>query len=1224
MKAKWTKEQQQVICLRKRNILVSAAAGSGKTAVLVERIRQMVLDKEHPVDIDRLLVVTFTNAAAAEMRERISQALERQLKEEPGNAHLERQLTLLHNSQITTIDSFCLYLIRNYFERIDLDPSFRIGDENELKLMKQDVAEKVLEEAYEEKTEAFTDFVESFATGKRENGLSELILQLYELAISHPRPDEWLEDCRKGYGTGSPEELLNSPLLQEIVKDAKELFSELLQDLETAEAICQEPEGPKTYLSAIEEEKSQLEDFLACETYEEMINKAAQVHFNRLKAAPKTTDEELKQLAMSIRSRAKETLTKYCSQYLSIGIEHLFDEFAVCRDRAGELVRLTKNFMEAFSEEKREKGIVDFSDLEHFALEILLDGQGKPTAVAEEFSEYFEEIMIDEYQDSNQVQELLLSAMKKKERNNIFMVGDVKQSIYKFRLARPELFMDKLETYTDCDSENQKIILGKNFRSRFQVLESVNYIFRKLMRKELGNIAYDEKAALYPGAVYPEGEEGAYHTEVLFTDAEDSGEDLDEQELEARAIGEEILRLVRPEGGLSISDDAREGFRKTEYQDIVVLFRTMSGWAETFSRVFEDMGIPVRTESSTGFFAAKEVQTLLSVLHILDNPRQDIPMVAVLKAPFFDFSNEELAFIRAEFPDKCFYEALKECSLQGKVRQEIALIQERQALLKNISDELLERIEYFLGWLDRMRSQVMHNSVARLLQLILKETHYMEMAEALPGGMQRKANILLLEDKARDYEKTSYHGVFHFLRYIEQIQKMDVDFGEASFTEEQDQVRFMSIHKSKGLEFPVVFVAGMAKQFNLQDTRSKVVLHPELGIGMDLVDVEKRWKRPTLLKRYMQGKMKEESLGEELRVLYVAMTRAKEKLYLSAVVNGFDKLWKKFYDLRGRSEEILPKYRLMQASSYLDWLMAALTDSDAWASFAKEQGLILGESFGKDSNPEYFSIQKRDVCDLLEMEMQEQLVEAVQIEKFIEEHRRPGEQQELEERISFIYPYEREKEIPSTISVTELKKRDMHQQEEQETELFEEEPVIPYIPEFMQEEAEAAGNVRGNAYHKVMECLDFLNGESLSAIEEQLRNMVERNVMTKEETTFVSVKKIYAFLKSNMGRRMVKAAKEGKLYRESQFVMGLSAGELGYEAEGEPVLVQGIIDVYFEEEGKLVLVDYKTDRVSHERELAKRYRVQLDLYEKALMRGKKMEVKERMIYSFHLGREILL
>lgn len=1227
MAAKWTKEQQQVIDLRKRNILVSAAAGSGKTAVLVERILQLVMEEEHPVDIDRLLVVTFTNAAASEMRERVSLALEGKLKACPGNAHLERQLTLLHNSQITTIDSFCLYLIRNYFERIDLDPSFRIGDENELKLIKQDVAEKVLEEAYEEKTEAFTDFVESFATGKRDNGLTEMILQLYSLAVSYPRPDKWLESCMDNYTLVTQREAhsdVGCSFLQGILADARELFQGLLEDLKAAERVCLEPGGPATYLAAIEQEKQQLERLLACETYEQLAKEAAFIHFDRLKAVPKGTDGELKQLAMDIRTYAKEALTKYCTRYLATDMEQLSGELSVCKGRVEELVRLTECFMEAFSEEKRQKGIVDFSDLEHYALEILLDSQGNPTSVAEEFSEYFEEIMIDEYQDSNQVQELLLSSMKKKDRNNIFMVGDVKQSIYKFRLARPELFMEKLESYTDSESDAQKIILGKNFRSRYQVLESVNYIFSQIMRKELGNISYDEEVALYPGAVYPEGEKQAYHTEILLTETDKSVEDLDVWELEARAIGQEILKVTDGNHGLQIADQTREGFRRTELQDIVVLFRTMTGWAETFSRVFEEMGIPVRTESATGFFETQEVQTLLSVLHILDNPRQDIPMASVLKAPFFAFSNEELAFIRAEFPDKCLYEAIKECCLRGKMARELSVIRDKQALLKHISDELLARLEVFLAWLANLRERIMHNSVSKLLQLVLKETHYMEMAEALPGGMQKKANILLLLDKARDYEKTSYHGVFHFLRYIEQIQKMDVDFGEASFAKEQNQVRFMSIHKSKGLEFPVVFVAGMAKQFNMQDTRSRLVMHPDFGIGMDYVDVKNRWKRPTLLKHYIQGKMKEESLGEELRVLYVAMTRAKEKLYLSAALEDFDKLWKKHQHLRSTEERQLPKHRLTQAASYLDWIIAALMRSDALMSFAMEQGFSSEECGRRNRYPEYFSIRRMDLSNFLETEMDLQIEENVQVEDFIAKHHVPSDQSELEERLTFSYPYEGEREIPSTISVTELKKRAMHQREEGEEEYFREEEVIPYIPEFMKEETETPGNIRGNAYHKVMECLDFSKTDSLSAIAAQLRNMVETKAMTGEEAAMVSPERIFAFTESDVGRRMAKAAEKGKLYRESQFVMGLDTKELGYETGGEPVLVQGIIDVYFEEAGKLVLLDYKTDRVFHAKELVDKYRIQLELYEKALTRSKKLEVCQRIIYSFHLGKEILL
>lgn len=1220
---KWTKEQQQVIDLRERNILVSAAAGSGKTAVLVERIVNLVMDEKKPVDIDRLLVVTFTNAAAAEMRERVSRALEENLKKNPGNAHLERQLTLLHNSQITTIDSFCLYLIRNYFERIDLDPSFRIGDENELKLMRQDVAEKVLEEAYEKKTEAFADFVESFATGKRDNGLTGLILQMYALAISYYRPDKWLDECLKNYEAKSVEELSKSSFLQEICASSKELFQGLLEDLNTAESFCLEPGGPASYLENIQAEKQQLLDFLACENYEQMTKKAAFVHFDRLKSAPKGTDEELKQLAMGLRTEAKDRLTKYCQRYFSTDMEQLFAELSGCAGRVKELIELTKNFMEAFSEEKNQKGIVDFSDLEHYALEILLDSQGKPTAVAEEFSEYFEEIMIDEYQDSNQVQELLLFSMKKKDRNNIFMVGDVKQSIYKFRLARPEIFMEKLDSYTQSDSKNQKIILGKNFRSRYQVLDSVNFIFSQIMRKELGNVSYDEQAALYPGALYPEGEKDAYCTELLLVKSAQETE-VDGPELEARAVGREILKLTGEEG-LQITDRSKEGLRRTQFQDIAVLFRTMNGWAETFARVFEEMGIPVRTECATGFFDTREVQTLLSVLHILDNPRQDIPMAAVLKAPFFAFSNEELAFVGGTFPDKCLYEAVEECVLQGRMRKDLLAVKDSRAFLENISEELLDKLEIFYIWLGRMREQVMHNSVSKLLQLVLKETHYMEMAQAMPGGEQRKANILLLLDKARDYEKTSYHGVFHFLRYIEQIQEMDVDFGEASFSGEQNQVRLMSIHKSKGLEFPVVFVAGLAKQFNMQDVRSRLVMHPDYGVGMDYVDVEARWKRPTVLKQYIQGKMQEESLGEELRVLYVAMTRAKEKLYLSAVLDDFGREWKKQQDLRGLEEEKLPKHRLLQAGSFLDWIMAALMRSDAIVPCAMEEGFTSGERRWSNRYAEYFSVRRVEIADILEQEMDLQIEEEIRLEDFIAKHNAPSDQSALAKRLAFVYPFEKEKKIPSTISVTELKKRAMHQREEEGQEFFEEAPVIPYIPEFVKEETEETpGNIRGNAYHKVMECLDFARADSLSDIEDQIARMTGEKRLSEDEAGLVSAEDIYGFTQSEVGNRMAKAAKEGRLYREAQFVMGIPTKELGYESEGEPVLVQGIIDVYFEEEGKLVLLDYKTDRVRQGKELADRYHVQLELYEKALTRAKKLEVREKIIYSFFLNEEIRL
>ena len=1201
MAVRWTKDQQKVIDLRNRNILVSAAAGSGKTAVLVERIIQMVLDKEHPVDIDRLLVVTFTNAAAAEMRERVGKAIENKWKEDPSNDHLQRQMTLLHNSQITTIDSFCLFLIRNYFQTIELDPGFRIGDENELLLMKKDVAGEVLEEAYEEGREDFHQFIESYAAGKSDEGILELLLQLYEFSMSYPQPAQWLKGCIANYSPVGIEELEQAPWIQNICQEGKVLFTELTRQIEEALEICEKDNGPAAYGEACSSDKGWLDALLRCNTFSEMVTVGQQISFLKLNVIrKKDVDPELKERVKEIRNEVKKSLGDFVEKYLLSSMEDILADFAKCRKHLDVLVTLTLRFMERFSQEKREKGLVDFHDIEHYALAVLLDKDGNPTAVAREFSEYFEEIMIDEYQDSNLVQEFLLTSMKKKERNNIFMVGDVKQSIYKFRLARPELFMEKYASYTLEDSGCQKVVLGKNFRSRALVLEGVNALFSQIMVKDLGNVEYDEKAALYPGAEYPSGaDQDTFRTELLVMDLE-TGKELEEEiekrELEARMLANKILELVSNEDGILANED-RRGFRKVEFQDIVVLFRTMAGWAEVFAKVFEEMGIPTRTDSATGYFSSLEIQTMLGILQTIDNPRQDIPLTFMLKAPFLGFSNGELAVIRGSFPKGDLYEALT--SYKSKRPEEK-------------DPEIHNKLDRFFELLEKFRSQMIHKSVSQMLQYIFEETGYLQMALAKPGGKQKKVNLDMLLEKAKDFEKTSYHGLFHFVQYMDQIQKYNVDFGQADTLEGAGNgVRFMSIHKSKGLEFPIVFVAGLGKKFNQQDARSKVVIHPDLGVGLECIDPVKRTRRNTILKRYIQDQILKENLGEELRVLYVALTRAKEKLYLSGTIDSQEKILRNQEMVCTIKEESLPVTILKKAGCYLDWI---------WFGLARHKSEYKTTYYSiADIFVEEIGSQIREAADLDDF-LKKNLIEANPIEE--EPVPSFSWERQVEEALNFQYPYEKEREIPSTISVTELKRRSMA--EEGEYSLYEEKTIVPYVPAFIQEtEEEVKGNIRGTAYHRVMECLNLEKAVGLEGVKQELEQLVVLGKMKREELDLVSPYKILQFTRSDLANRMEKAEKAGKLYREQQFVMGISPEELNYEASlGESVLVQGIMDVFFEEEGELVVVDYKTDRVDTSEELIHRYHVQLELYQNALEKAYGKKVKEKMIYSFCLGKTI--
>ncbi len=665
MAVTWTEEQQKVISLRNRNILVSAAAGSGKTAVLVQRILSKILDKEHPVDIDRLLIMTFTRAAAGEMKERISAALEQALFEEPDNEHLQRQMTLIHTAQITTIDSFCSYIIKNYFHMIGLDPGYRTADEGELKLLREEILEELLEEAYEQRDEAFLELVECYSPGKTDEGLKELIQKVYESSVSHPFPEKWLQQCLEVYRVDNKEELRKARWITLLWEETGERLEEAERLADQARAVCESPEGPWQYEAALDSDLlliGQIKQAAEQKDYDKTAELLKKPSFARLSAKKiPEQDEDKKIQAKTFREEEKDIIKELSARYFCWSEDELLELLYCCRSPVESLVKLTCGFQEKFSQKKREKNILDFTDMEHFALNILMDEEGNPSQAARELSEKYEEVMVDEYQDSNLVQEMITTMVSgwAQDRKNIFMVGDVKQSIYRFRLARPELFMEKYKTYSTEDSREQKIELHKNFRSRAQVLESVNYIFRRIMGEDLGGITYDDNNALYPGADFPEGGE-FLKTEVLLVE-KDSEELQDEdsgqtpQELEALAIAAEINRIT---GREQILDKETGTYRPLEYGDIVILLRSAYGWADTFREVLESNGIPAYTASRTGYFSAQEVVTLLNYLRVCDNPLQDIPLTGVLHSPLVGCTAQDLSLIRLESPEGLLYESL--------------------------------------------------------------------------------------------------------------------------------------------------------------------------------------------------------------------------------------------------------------------------------------------------------------------------------------------------------------------------------------------------------------------------------------------------------------------------------------------------------------------------------------------------------------------------------------
>lgn len=1273
MGMKFTPEQQRVIELHNSNILVSAAAGSGKTAVLVERIIRMICDGEHPADIDRLLIVTFTNAAAAEMRERIAAGITARLETDPGNEHIQKQSALLHNAQITTIDSFSLFLIRNHFNEIGLDPDFRVADEGEIKLLQQEVLAQLLEDAYAgqfvpEAPEQFHACVEYFCPGGRESVLEQHILNLSRYAGSFPWPAEWLEERKNDYAAGDMEALVHSDYGQYLTERVNRTVEGCLEKLREVKRLCELPDGPYMYGELTEAEIEQLERLTSCKDLEEQAAKVPTVTFGRLPSKKDdSVDPAKRELAKAIRNSVKDTLSDLSESYFKTPLELAVEQGKACREPLRILLDLVLEFDRRLLAAKQERHLIDFSDMEHYALQILLKrekveesgGTGTdrtetkyrivPSDVAMEYRQYFQEILIDEYQDSNLVQEYLLSAISGEEegRYNRFMVGDVKQSIYKFRLARPELFLEKYDTYQET-GDLCRIDLAKNFRSRIQVVDAVNDVFSRIMSREIGGIAYDDKAALYPGAVYPAQEDPAYGSELLLIRKPEKGEreesgigeqhaegagvlvDYDNvRQLEALAIAARIKQL---KGSLKVMEKSTGELRPVRYSDMVILLRTTSGWDEEFKKILEQQGIPVYITSKTGYFGALEVQELLQFLRVLDNPRQDIPLFGVMQSVFGGFTQEEIAQIRSggeghSRKRMTLYEALKEVAQSGRTVEEGEEISAGESAGEEA--ELSQKADTFLQRIGHYRDLTPFTSIRDLLQRILDDYDYLNYVTALPAGSKRRANVEMLLTKASAFEKTSYFGLFHFIRYMEQLEKYDVDYGEADTLDENaDVVRIMSIHKSKGLEFPVVFVSGLSKRFNMQDANQSLIVDMDLGVAVDYVDSVRRIKNKTLRRAVLSAKMKEDNLAEELRVLYVALTRAREKLILTAVLDKADEKWE-LAQMTG--QERLTYLDFCEAGSYMDFLLPILPQTGIAVKTLRTEDLAVEEL--------------REQLRMGDRREQLRLIACGETTLTGDPEENERKLMYLRERFAYQYPHPGLQKLYTKTTVSELKIAAMAEKDEAAFHTFEEKEVVPYIPGFRREQEKVSGAVRGNAFHRTMELLDFMYVFVESGLfekcpgdyetyrkrldAERLKNRLEEFLqretislrLTEEYAKAVSLPKILNFLEQELAYRMWRAQEQGLLYREQPFVLGIDAKRLDPDLpEGEKVLIQGIIDVFFIEDGEIVLLDYKTDVIDSLEALWNRYNVQIQYYEEALTKLMQMPVKERILYSFYLEK----
>lgn len=1232
----WTEEQKAVIESRNRNLLVSAAAGSGKTAVLVERIIRMITEGENPLSIDELLVMTFTKAAADEMRERVLKAVDQKLMENPDSPHLQMQAAMIPYAQITTIDSFCLGLIREHYNKLDIDPAFRVGDEGELILLRADVMKEMLEEYYEKADPLFETFVETYATGKTDRGIEDYIMQVYTFSQSNPWPVEWLDRCRKELETCDMGSIMDTEWMKFLMKDVGMQLSELSFQVKKAMEVCQEENGPEAYLPMLANDLGLLERLSQAEDYAAFNEQLKKASFDRLASIrSKDIDAEKKAFVTGIRDRVKKAVGKLLDLYCFESPEEVLSDIRGTGDAVTTLLSLAEEYARRYRDKKREKNLVDFNDLEHYALEILLtreDGKTVPSEVADDLSGQFEEILVDEYQDSNDVQEALINSISRERfgNPNVFMVGDVKQSIYQFRLARPQLFLEKYDSYSKEEGKYQKIELHQNFRSRDQVLKGINEVFYQIMTKNLGNIQYTKDAALHPGAEFLEAEGRLgekpellmiHGSGDLLKQLDEDGTDYTSREVEAKIIAGKIRELTDPEKGLLVWDKElineqgeKGAYRIAEYRDMVILLRSLSGWAEDFVNVLMNEGIPAYAERKTGYFTAPEVETILSMLSIIDNPMQDIPLAAVLKSPIGGVTDEEMAHLMAVW---------KKTAKKGQDR---GLYGAWQHYRKEYGEEsgtdgdeeypgLLEKLESFFQMLCRYRERSAYLSIHELLYDLYEGTGYYDYISAMPAGEVRKANLSMLVEKASAYEKTSYTGLFHFIRYIENLKKYDTDFGEASLAGEENTVRVMSIHKSKGLEFPVVFLAGMGKKFNKQDAYGKILIDPDLGIGTDHLDLERRIKAPTLKKHVLRRKMELGAMGEELRVLYVAMTRAKEKLVMTGLDRYLDKKLERFAGIL-RVEGQIPFTILGSADSYLDWMLMSLSGKYTLTQLLSEKGADTGS----------LVVKELTISDLMGEEMERQAGKKLTKEALLSldtarvYDREFGE--ELRAAFEYRYPHEVDTRLHTKMTVSELKKQGQFADEE-------ESQFLPTIPAFLREEGKeeaAGGTFRGTAYHRALELLDFGKVRTREELHQALDGFRKDQRMDEESLSLLSEDMLMTFLTSPLGKRLAAAQSEGRLKKEQQFVVGIPARDMDAGDSDELILIQGIMDACMEEKDGLVLVDYKTDhiRTGEEKVLVDRYQTQMDYYQRALeqMTGKK--VREKIIYSLTLEKEILL
>lgn len=1193
----WTDEQWQAIWAKGQDMLVSAAAGSGKTAVLINRMIEKVLDEQEPVSVDELLVVTFTNASAAEMRHRMSKALEKAVAQNPESKHLRQQLRLINKAQISTLHSFCLSVVKQYAYLLEIDPGFRIAGDTEAALLRDDVLEAVLEDAYEGTgAGAVYRLADSFTSDRSDQAMEVLVSKLYDYSRVHPNPAHWLQQVPSLYNVPADTAIDELPFIGDLKMTIRHAFEEALQLTMDGRDIALQPDGPAILDDTFKMDAELIKAAIAAleESWNSVYELSKNFSWPKSGSVKKDScDPVLADEAKALRNEAKKIVKGIMEAYFTRKPARLLDEMREMAPLMQTLVDLTNRFAEQYKALKVDRALVDFSDLEHYALEILSKG-GEPSAIADEYRSRFKEILVDEYQDTNMLQETILGLVKSggETDGNLFMVGDVKQSIYRFRLAEPMLFLGKYGRFTkEAAGTGMSIDLNANFRSRKEILDGTNYIFSQIMGSRVGEIDYDEAAALKHKAPYNEQdmpiELVLIHEPELEEDQQaEEPEDLAKSQWEARFIARKIRELM--EQKTLVHDPWTNEQRPLEYRDIVVLMRSMT-WSGDFDDEFKMAGIPLYTELAGGYFDALEVMIMMNTLRVIDNPYQDVPLVSVLRAPFIGLRENELAEIRLAAPQSSFYEAVKTFMRSGT----------------GGDSKAAEKLQRFTLQLEDWRNLARRGSLAELIWQVYLDTNYYEMAGSMSNGKQRQANLRALHDRALEYEKTSFRGLFRFLRFIDRMRERGDDLGTAkSLSEKENVVRLMTVHKSKGLEFPVVFFAGTGRSFNEMDFRKSYMFDQDYGLAVKAVNPDSRVEYTSLPFLAVKERKQLQMKAEEMRVLYVAMTRAKERLFLTASVKEPEALFERWKT--AAPEVRLPDFVRSRAKGYLDWIGPAIARHPDAEELMNRSGTLL---------PHHSRFHVEIV------ESQSLLPAPLVIEELAAgQHNIEDIEKEVKNRFDFHYPYQPSVEKRSKQSVSEMKRLQMLQRlDEPESFVQNTGPskrTLHDRPDFLQEKRLAASDV-GTAVHSLMQHIALDRKLSAADIKEQVETLVGMEILSPEEGKAIRVGEITAFYSSGTFNRLLNAK---QIKREVPFTYAKA------DADGDHQIIQGIVDCLFEEEDGWVLLDYKTDRIfgigDMQSEMASRYEVQLTVYAEAVEAILRVPIKEKLLYLFSAEKEI--